>query len=79
MQKKSKETQTIKIAGITILIRLLTSEMTKNRLKVVLQNRDSLNSYRYGIFLMVPGDTSCPGGSEYVWQRGVEDVLGGRS
>ena len=25
---------------------------------------------------MVPGESSCPGGSEYVWQRGVEGVLG---
>ena len=26
---------------------------------------------RYGIFFMVRGESSCPGGSEYVWQRGV--------
>ena len=25
---------------------------------------------------MLPGESSCPGGSEYVWQRGVEGVLG---
>ena len=23
--------------------------------------------YRYGIFWMVPGESSCPGDSEYVW------------
>ena len=34
-------------------------------------NRDLLNFvYRYGIFQMPPGESSCPGGSEYVWQRG---------
>ena len=25
---------------------------------------------------MPPGESSCPGGSEYVWQRGVEGILG---
>ena len=33
-------------------------------------------STRYGIFWMPPGESSHPGGSEYVWQRGVEGVLG---
>ena len=34
-------------------------------------NRDLLNFvYRYGIFQMPPGESSCPGSSEYVWQRG---------
>ena len=47
-------------------------------------NRDLLNFfYRYGIFWMPPGESSHPGGSEYVWQRGVEgisgQVTGGRS
>ena len=32
--------------------------------------------YRYGIFWMVPGEFSCPDGSEYVWQRGVESLQG---
>ena len=32
--------------------------------------------YRYGIFWMPPGESSHPGDSEYVWQRGVEGVLG---
>ena len=25
----------------------------------------------YGIFWVPPGESSCPDGSEYVWQRGV--------
>ena len=25
---------------------------------------------------MPPGESSCPGGSEYVWQRGVEGISG---
>ena len=25
---------------------------------------------------MLPGESSCLGGSEYVWQRGVEGILG---
>ena len=29
----------------------------------------------YGIFKMPPGESSYPGGSEYVWQRGVEGEL----
>ena len=36
----------------------------------------SIFFYRYGIFWMPPGESSHPGGSEYVWQRGVEGVLG---
>ena len=40
-------------------------------------NRDLLNFlYRYGIIWMPPGESSHPGGSEYVWQRGAEGVLG---
>ena len=58
--------------------------MTKNRQKNGSLNRDLLNFlYRYGIFWMPPGESTCPGGSEYVWQRGVEGILsqvtGGRS
>ena len=58
--------------------------MTKNRQKNGSLNRDLLNFlYRYGIFWMPPGESSHPGGSEYVWQRGVEGisgrVTGGRS
>ena len=51
--------------------------MTENRRKNGSLNRDLLNFlYRYGIFWMPPGESSHPGGSEYVWQRGVEGVLG---
>ena len=32
--------------------------------------------YRYGISYMLPGECSSPGGSEYVWQRGVEGIFG---
>ena len=58
--------------------------MTKNRQKNGALNRDLLNFlYRYGIFWVPLGDSSYPGGSEYEWQRGVEDVegrfTGGRS
>ena len=31
---------------------------------------------RYGILWVPPGDSSCPDGSEYVWQRGVESLQG---
>ena len=31
---------------------------------------------RYGIFWVPPGESSCPGGSEYVWQRGVGSLQG---
>ena len=45
--------------------------MTKNRQKNGSLNRDLLKFLnRYGIFLVPPGKSSCPGGSEYVWQRG---------
>ena len=51
--------------------------MTKNWQKNGTLNRDLLNFlYRYVIFWMPPGESSHPGGSEYVWQRGVEGVLG---
>ena len=30
----------------------------------------------YLIFWVPPGESSCPGGSEYVWQRGVESLQG---
>merc|ERR1712047_149968 len=30
----------------------------------------------YGIFWVPPGESSCPDGSEYVWQRGVESLQG---
>ena len=31
---------------------------------------------RYGIFWVPPGESSCPDGSEYVWQRGVGSLQG---
>ena len=31
---------------------------------------------RYNIFWVPPGESSCPDGSEYVWQRGVESLQG---
>ena len=49
----------------------------KNCQKYGSLNRNFLNFlYRYGIFWMSPGESSCPGGSEYVWQMGIEGVLG---
>ena len=49
----------------------------KNCQKYGSLNRNFLNFlYRYGIFWMSPGESSCPGGLEYVWQRGIEGVLG---
>ena len=57
--------------------KVTSSEMTKNRQKKrITQSRFSQFFYRYGIFWMPPGESSHPGGSEYVWQRGVEGVLG---
>ena len=51
--------------------------MTKNRPKNGSLNRDLLNFlYMFGIFWMPPGESSHPGGSEYVWQRGVEGTSG---
>ena len=47
--------------------------MTKNHQKNGSLNRDLLNFwYRYGIF-RIPGESSCPDGLEYVWQRGVHN------
>ena len=31
---------------------------------------------RYGVFWVPPGESLCPDGSEYVWQRGVESFQG---
>ena len=40
-------------------------------------NRDLLKLLkRYGIFWVPLGESSCPDGSEYVWQRGVESLQG---
>ena len=50
--------------------------MTKNRKKTNKSlDRNLLQCfYRYGIFWMLPGESSCPNDSEYVCQRGVEGV-----
>ena len=48
---------------------------TKNSPKNGSLNRDLLKFLnRYGIFWVPPGESSCPDGSEYVWQRGVESL-----
>ena len=49
-------------------------------IRLIAQNEsfscDLLNFFnRYGLFLMVPGKSSCPEGSEYVWQRGGRGCL----
>ena len=41
--------------------------------KTITQSRFSQLFDRYGIFWVIPGESSCPDGSEYVWQRGVGD------
>ena len=52
-----------------------TSEITKKSPKNGSLNRDLLKFLnRYGIFWVPPGESSCPDGSEYVWQRGVESL-----
>ena len=42
----------------------------------VAENSQSLKIAKYGIFWIIPGESSCPDGSEYVWQRGVESLQG---
>ena len=68
MQKKvERNAQKLKIADFTMQIRLPSPEMTKNRKKNGPLNRNLLNFlYRYGIFWMPSGESSHPGGSEYV-------------
>merc|ERR1719429_414083 len=48
----------------------------KSPKKRITQSRFTQLFYRYGIFCMPPDESSHPGGSEYVWQRGVEGVSG---
>ena len=43
--------------------------------KTITQSRFTQFPYRSGMFWMVPGESSCQGGSEYVWQGGVEGVF----
>ena len=51
--------------------------------KTITQSQFSHFLNWYGIFWMAQGESSCPGGSDYVWQRGVGGlkgrVTGGRS
>ena len=72
-KKIERNTHKIKIADFTMQIRLPSSEMTKNRQKKrITQLRfTQFFFYRNGIFWMPRGESSHPGGSEYVWQRGV--------
>ena len=66
-KKVERNTQKLKIGDFTMLIRLPSPELTKNRQKNGSLNCDLLNFlYRYGIFWMPPGESSHPGGSEYV-------------
>ena len=44
--------------------------------KTITQSRFSQLFDRYGIFWVISGESSCPDGSEYVWQRGVESLQG---
>ena len=56
---------------------LPSSEITQNCPKVGSQNYDLLNFFNmYGIYWVVPGEFSCPEGSEYVWQSGGESLQG---
>ena len=65
-----------KVAGGT-LEKMETSEITKKSPKNGSLNRDLLKFLNsYGIFWVPPGESSCPDGSEYVWQRGVESLQG---
>ena len=58
-KKVGRNTQKIKIADFTMEIWLPSSEMTKKRQKNGSLNRDLLIFlYRYGIFWMVPGESS---------------------
>ena len=66
-KKINRNTKKIEIADFII-------EMTKNRPKVGSRNRDLLNFCTVMAYWMVPGESSCPGGTKYVCQRGVECV-----
>ena len=39
--------------------------------KTITQSQFAQFFHRYGIFFMVSGESSCPDGSEFVWERGV--------
>ena len=43
--------------------------------KTITQSHLLKKIYRYGIFFMVRGESSCPDGLEYVWERGEGPTL----
>ena len=62
----------LKVTDFAMKSGLPTSEITKNSPKNISLNRDLLNFFnRYGRSWVIPGESSCPDGSEYIWQRGV--------
>ena len=66
-RKVAENTQILKIAKLAMKIWLSTPEITKTKPQNGSLNCDLLNFlYRYGIFWMPPGESSHPGGSEYV-------------
>ena len=74
MQKKSKETH--KKSKSPILQCKFGSEMTKNTPKNGSLNRDLLIFFIGIVYFRCLNESSCPGSSEYVWQRGVEGISG---
>ena len=77
-QKVAENTQILKIAKFAICKSGSRPQKSpKKSPKNGSLNRDLLKLLnRYGIFWVPPGESSCPDGSEYVWQRGVESLLG---
>ena len=77
-KKIKRNTKKIKIADLTSYI----DSAPDFRNDQILPNSRVAESgftqflHRYGIYWMVNGESSCPGGSEYVWQRGEEGVSG---
>ena len=77
-KKIKRNTQKIRIADF-----LFQFGSEPNKSPKIAKKKRSLNRYFvnffiglvYSIFRMVPGETLCPVGSEYVSQRGVECVL----
>ena len=71
--KRSKET----VTKSKLLISLYLAPDLRNHQKSLKKRTDHSiaicsKNFRFCIFRMVPGKSSCPGRSEYVWQRGVE-------
>ena len=74
--KSDRIQQNAQILKIAVFAIYKTSEITKISPKKRSLNRDLLNFfYRYGIFFMVRGESSCPDGLEYVWERGEGPTL----